>query len=311
VEDFNGQYSGAVAAYSIDYTSLNLTFINQISSMGADPCHTYIDKSDAALYVSNYCSGTIEVVEINKSDGSLCEVKQLINHNSFQEEGCTTAKAHEVYFDGSHVYAVDLGLDRVFHYELNPNTHSLQSPLIGPAYLSLETGSGPRHMVTHPSLNVAFILSELVCSVSMVEYNHETGVLGIVISVVSMLADPSDNMDMAAAEIQISLDGKYVYTSARDLSNPNLGRSSITVFSIDFATNAPPRLTPIQWVSSMGVHPRHFTFDSEGIHLLVANKVSNNIVVFAVDKESGRLNPEGTVFTHEAILQPSHLVIVQ
>ncbi|HEY1464180.1 MAG TPA: beta-propeller fold lactonase family protein, partial [Terriglobales bacterium] len=43
--------------------------------------------------------------------------------------------------------------------------------------------------------------------------------------------------------------------------------------------------------------PRHFTFDPSGKWLLVANQDSDNIVIFRVDPQTGRLNPSGQSVT--------------
>lgn len=90
------------------------------------------------------------------------------------------------------------------------------------------------------------------------------------------------------AELQLSGDGRFLYVSNRDVSEPNLGRSSIAVFSVACDTGL---LTPVQITSSLGVHPRHFDLFHEGSWLLVANMNSDNIVSFAVNQSSGLLTP--------------------
>ena len=44
---------------------------------------------------------------------------------------------------------------------------------------------------------------------------------------------------------------------------------------------------------SGGVMPRSFTIDPTGSYLLVANQLSNNVVVFKIDRATGRLSNIG------------------
>jgi 6-phosphogluconolactonase len=90
------------------------------------------------------------------------------------------------------------------------------------------------------------------------------------------------------AELQVSKDGRFLYASNRDNSEPNLGRSSLGVFSIDIVSGV---LTPVQFTSSLGEHPRHFDLFYEGSLLVVANMNSDNIVSFMVNQSSGVLTP--------------------
>ncbi|WP_044356645.1 lactonase family protein, partial [Paenibacillus sp. E194] len=45
--------------------------------------------------------------------------------------------------------------------------------------------------------------------------------------------------------------------------------------------------------STEGGHPRHFALTPGGAYLLAANRDANNIVVFRVDKSTGKLTSTG------------------
>jgi 6-phosphogluconolactonase len=113
---------------------------------------------------------------------------------------------------------------------------------------------------------------------------------------------------MAAGEIQVSNNGKYIYASNRDNSDPNLNRSSIAVFKV--LSNG--ELELIQHVSSLGQHPRHFDIVpvKSGLQfLLIANKDSNNIVRYDIDEESGLINETSSViFYSPALLSPAYIL---
>jgi len=53
------------------------------------------------------------------------------------------------------------------------------------------------------------------------------------------------------------------------------------------------KLTLIDNVSTQGKIPRNFGIDPSGNFLLAANQDSDTVVVFRIDKKTGRLTPTG------------------
>ena len=51
--------AGAVSAFAIDKKSGKLALLNQIPSLGGDPCYLSFDKTGKYVFVANYTSGTI------------------------------------------------------------------------------------------------------------------------------------------------------------------------------------------------------------------------------------------------------------
>ena len=88
-----------------------------------------------------------------------------------------------------------------------------------------------------------------------------------------------------AAEIAISLDGRFVLVS-------NRGHDSVGSFAVDPASG---RLSPLGWVSAQGRGPRFFAMDPSGTMLHAANENSDSIVSFGLDAETGALAPTGRV----------------
>jgi 6-phosphogluconolactonase len=293
--------------------------LNKVSTMGASPCHLAIDPEDRFLYVSNYCSGNVAVIEL-LADGRLGNVTQLLNHSAQYSEDCDAAHVHEVVLEGGRVFVNDLGLDSIFQYNRLPLTGELVAPLAPiavPAAVKMATGSGPRHLAVHPYLDFAFLVSELDSTVTSLAYTKHTSKALSVLSVVSSLPPGASSIEMGAAEIQVSNDGLFVYVSNRDISAaPNMNRSSIAVFSVSPRSGT---LTQVQTVSSLGEHPRHFSLVS-GAHgaessadqhyLLVANKDSDNVVSFLRDAQTGLLSPQGQPFYSPYITQPTQLLLV-
>src|SRR6185295_12686736 len=79
VAEFEGKPSGAVSAFSIDRATGHLTFLNQQSSRGADPCYLTLDRKGKFLMVANYTGGSLAVMPIQHG-GSLGPATDVIKH---------------------------------------------------------------------------------------------------------------------------------------------------------------------------------------------------------------------------------------
>jgi len=279
--------SGAMSSFAVQEDG-SLQLINTVASGGSSPAHAAMDITDSCLYVSNYCAGTIGVVRVDTSSGVLSPPSQVLDHNPTPVSDCQGAHIHEVVLGGANrtsLEVMDLGLNTVSHY--STTAQLIDMPALQVVSMP-SAGSGPRHMAVHPFAPWAFVLNELDSTVSSLPYEHLTGKLGEVSASVSSLPPEQDTTDMAAGELQLSRDGRFLYASNRDNSEPNLGRSSIAVFAVDAATGL---LTALQFASSMGDHPRHFDLFYDGSLLVVANMNSDNIVSFDVNRTSGVLTP--------------------
>ena len=85
---------------------------------------------------------------------------------------------------------------------------------------------------------------------------------------------------VGAADIHISPDGKFLYSTNRGDAN------EIEVFKINQING---KLTFVQRTSSLGKTPRNFNIDPTGKFLLVANQNSDDIYVFSINKTTGKL----------------------
>jgi 6-phosphogluconolactonase len=84
------------------------------------------------------------------------------------------------------------------------------------------------------------------------------------------------------AEILAHPSGKFVYAS-------NRGHDSLAGFSI--ASDG--KLTSIGATSTEGKTPRNFRIDPSGSWVIAANQDTGNLVVYRVDKASGKLSAIG------------------
>lgn len=267
-----------VSAFKFDSKIGKLDFINSEFSKGQNGC--YIISDDKAVITANYSSGNISVFGKN-SDGSISEVKQLVQHTGkgINEKRQDAPHAHMVYFSPDHNYvlATDLGTDKVYVYQYSPD--SATEILILKSSFDLTPGSGPRHLIFSKDGKYVYVLQELNGAIT--SFSYAGGLLKIVSEITVVATDFKG--DIGAADIHISPDGKFLYATNRGTAN------DISAFKI--LKNGTLEL--VQRTSTLGKSPRNFTIDPTGNFLLVGHQNSNDIVIFKRDKKSGILTDTG------------------
>jgi 6-phosphogluconolactonase len=282
INEFNGKPTGGVSAYGVDATTGKLKLLNQVSSMGPGPAHISLDQTGQFVLIANYDGGSVAAFPILQ-DGKLGAASAFQQHagSSANKERQEGPHAHAIVasHDDRHVLVADLGADKIFVYRFDPKTGKL-SPS-DPAFVSAQPGSGPRHLVFGSSGKFLYLANELTGSVTVYAYNPESGAL---LPKQTVSALPKDfHGDNTEAEILVDASGKFLYVSNRgDQTN------DITVFSINPADGT---LKLVQRIPSGGKLPRNFAIDPTGRWLLAANQDSNNIQIFRIDGNTGRLGP--------------------
>lgn len=233
-------------------------------------------------------------------------------------------------------FVVDLGLDSIFVYELAPpGADGAPAGFAEVACVALEKGLGPRHLVFHPRLPLAFVINELRSTVATLAY-ADPAALGasaaapLRCSVAdcagatvlrqtalrstlpaayastpegrgTVFPDGTWKANSHCSEIRLHPSGKFLYVG-------NRGHESIAVFRVvgggegeALPAGAPPAgtLQEVATEDSGGACPRNFNFDASGRFMLVGNQDSNNITVF-------RLSPDGSFAEKTDVMrQPS------
>ena len=282
IGNFNGTKSGSVSAFAVNSKTGSLTLLNQQSSEGSSPCYISVDKTGKVALVANYMGGNVISLPVQPNG----ELKPAISNEQHQGSSVNQGRqeaphAHCIIPDPNNkfVFAVDLGLDQVLGYQLDPKT----GQLIRAAQPAFQTkpGAGPRHLTFHPNGRIAFLICELNSTMTDLAYNTNQGTF-TEIQTLSTLP-PDSTGDSFCADVHVSPDGKFLYGS-------NRGHDSIAVFSINSATG---QLAPVQHISTQGKWPRNFAIDPSGSILLVANERSNDIFTYKIDTATGRLTPTG------------------
>ncbi|MFJ7882962.1 lactonase family protein [Pseudomonas sp. NPDC096917] len=276
---------GRVSSLSIDPKTNELRLINQVKTLGEEPTHSSLSGDGKYLFVANYGvhadpGGSLAVVPVN-ADGQLQPVTQMSSHQASRvnPERQMSAHVHSVVSspDGKFVYASDLGADKVFVYRYDPVANP-EHPLVAatPAAIELPAGSGPRHLLFSKDGKHAYLTTEMSAQVFVFDYDN--GQLKQRQALELAPGMPAQNR--AAGALHASADGKFLYVTNRGKAN------EILVFAINPANG---ELSEIQRRSVDGDHPREFTLSPNGKFLLIANQMSNDIVVIERDPSTGKL----------------------
>jgi 6-phosphogluconolactonase len=284
LSEFGGKKSGAVTSYSIDAKSGKLVPLNQVASGGADPCYVSFDQSGKYLLVANYTGGSVSTFPV-AADGHIGPAAAFVQHtgsgpNKERQEG-PHAHYSATSADNRFVFVVDLGLDEVVVYRFDPGTGSLTPN--DPPFAKLAPGAGPRHLAFHPNGKFAYVLNEVIPTVTALAYDSKSGSFSTLQTLSTIPKDFTAHND--TAEIVVHPSGKFLYAS-------NRGHDSIAEFTIDAAKGI---LTLAGDFPTQGKTPRNFALDPTGKFLLAANQESNNIVIFRIDQSTGALVATGQV----------------
>ena len=274
--------SGGVSALAIDQRTGALTLLGQQPSLGASPCYISLDHSEKNVLVANYAGGNVALLP-REASGQVAASTDADQHQPPTGPHKNQDKPHAHCIitspDNRYAFAIDLGTDKVYRYQLDPAHHKLGTPAA--VAFSAKPGAGPRHLTFHPNGRWAYLENELNSTVTALRFDAKAGTFQEIQTQTTLPA--SFTGDNSGADVHVSPDGRYVYTS-------NRGDNSLAVFSINSSTGS---LTLVQHVSTQGKTPRNFALDPSGQVLLVANQNSDNIFTYRVDKQSGKLTPTG------------------
>ena len=268
----------AVNAFRIDRTTGQLHFINSQRVQKLSFLHLAMAPQGDFLLATSYFGKKAAGFPVF-ADGSLAKASSLIpcNHDGSKvvPDRQSEPFPHSFSFNpqGSHAFLCDLGADKVFIFRREANQLLLHEQ----EYLELPPGSGPRHITYHPDGNYLYILNELNASIAVC--TQRNGYLKIK-QLISTLPE-SITQKNTSAEIQLSQDVRFLYCSNRAHGSNHECLSSYKILEDG-------QLEPLEFVAT-DRHPRSFCLDSSGQCVLVANRDSNNLVLYLRDPKTGKL----------------------
>jgi len=268
----NWQSPGGVSAFRIDPKAGALTFLNRVGSNGDKPNQIVLDPSGRIAVTVNYATGNLAAFRV-LLDGRLSEAFYTNQHVAAAGGGA--AHAHGVVFskDGRHMFVAELGLDRVYSYEVDAARGRIT--LATTPFVSVHTGAGPRRLQLSPDGRHLYVNHETDAEVSV--FAVQGSKLVEVQTVPTLPAGVT--VPNKTAEIIIDASGRHLYVG-------NRGHDSIAVFDIKASDG---RLTLAANVPAGGKTPRNLRLDPTGRFLLSANEGDGSITVFKVDARTGGL----------------------
>lgn len=298
----NETADGHVSAFNIASDG-NVRLLDQLPSQGDEPTHASLSQDQRYLFVANYAvdpdpGGSLSVLPVDRQ-GALQPVVQQARHQAsgVNPERQASAHVHSVVPspDGQHVYASDLGADKVFVYRYDGASSNKPLTPSQPASVSLPAGSGPRHLLFDASGKHAYLTLEMHAEVVMFDVRE-----GNLIERQRLpLTERQESAAKAGAGLHLSADGRFLYVSNRGTAN------EIVVFSVGKQDG---RLALVQRRSVEGDHPREFALDPSDRFMLVANQKSNQIKVMRRDPLTGKLGETVQTFDQPA---PSDLKFIR
>ncbi|MGB8038033.1 MAG: beta-propeller fold lactonase family protein [Pseudolabrys sp.] len=250
------------------------------------------DHTGRFLFTASYGGDKLAVSPIGENGLVEAEAIQVIP---------TGRNAHSIMPDRSNkfVYAATLGANQVLQFTFDSKTGKLTAN--EPPAVSPEAGHGPRHLAFSPDNKYLYVLNELSGHVTQYTIDPSKGTLTLVDSISSVPAEAGlawgsaqgpvgaapalasvaakdDKPKVWAADIQITPDGKFLYSTERTTNKIALftvapGTGKLT-YVANFATEA---------------QPRGIRIDPTGQYLVASGEKSDRVSVYKIDKGTGKL----------------------
>ncbi|QDU90682.1 6-phosphogluconolactonase [Pirellulimonas nuda] len=263
-----------------------------LQKIGAQPigdggaAHLSVDRTGKVLMTAQYGGGSVAVFPLS-GDGAVGPRSQLIEHEGgsgvvADRQDAPHPHMARVSPDNRFLLVPDLGADRVYIYQLDPN----KAQLTPSGAVQTPPGGGPRHLAFHPNGKWAYLVNELAMTLSLLDCDWDAGKLSVKQTAPTLSPEQiAGERFNSGSDVCVHPSGKYVYSA-------NRGHDTITAFKADPSSGA---LSLIGQVPVRGAHPRNFNLDPSGRWLLAAGRDSNTLAVFAIDPSTGALQFTGTV----------------
>jgi 6-phosphogluconolactonase len=245
-------------------------------------------KDGSVLLAAHYGPGDVTTYRIK--DG-IC-TGELLNHKVTDK----TAHCIETDPSGQFVFVPHTSPNKVYQFRLNSKSGKL-TPNDPPFVDGPDQGHlyhQPRHYAHHPTLKMAFTSNERGGGISSWQFNPNNGRLTLKQTLSTLPPDFEGNS--AAADINITPNGRFAYVSNRDVTNRKDGEAAqdtLAGFSIH------PQTGDMKLIGYFPTarFPRAFCIDLTGKFLYVAGQKSANLFAYSINQKTGALKHIGTYET--------------
>lgn len=242
LRDPSGDGKSGIITLDIDNNGNLCNKSEIISTLGVVGCHLTV--SDKGVFCANYVSG-----DVFRTPDLLVTHEGKGVHPTRQDKPhthCTVLTPDKKY-----VCVCDLGVDKIFIYDLDLNKKN---------ETKFPDGAGPRHIVFSDDGKYMYCVTELSNEVFSFCYND--GELKPISKIPTLPSDFKEKNTAAA----IRINGEFLYAS-------NRGHNSIAVYKVNDGN-----LSLIDIISCGGIGPRDFNII--GNLLVCTNENSNDVTFF-------------------------------
>ena len=288
---------GALVKFALDGHRVGQ--ITRLAGLSCEtPCHVALSPDESVMSVAVYWSGVYGVMALDSRELTTAALpNDAVGPRKDRQQ---KAFAHQTFYtpDGKLMGVCDLGCDRVNFYDYK-KPGGLEKPVVT---LKADPGDGPRHALFSNDGKFLFVVNELSSTVT--SYAVAKGTTNLVgasfqdargrlgepslpfkrIGKWSMLPEGCalKETETKAAAIKLTADGKILMAS-------NRGHDSIAFFAV----NEDGSLTMKNVAKLTGKFPRDFELMPGEKFMVVGHKMSNEIQVYAFDREKCELKPVG------------------
>ncbi len=236
-----------------------------MAPLPGSPTHISTDLQGRYLFSVSYSGNCASVSPIGHDGVAVAPIQQI--------DGLTAPHSANIDPTNQLLLVPCLKEDRIRLFNL-----SLEGQLTPHRQEAVTTasGAGPRHMAFHPNDKFAYCVNELDGTVDVFAISENGGKYTLVQTLDAM---PADFIGTRwAADIHLTPDGRFLYTSDRTAS-------ILTIFSVSEDDGK---------IALVGHHateaqPRGFNIDHSGRFVISAGQKSGHIGVYQIDQNSGEL----------------------
>lgn len=276
----------AVISYSIDAGSGALNEEAR-APLPDNMAYASVDKSGRFLFTASYHGDKIAVSPIGSLGLIEAPASQILPAGKHP---------HSILADGANrfVFVACLGGDEIRQFRLDAESGTLTPN--NPSLVRTRPGQGPRHLALSTDNRHLYVLNEFTAEVAQFAIHPETGTLTEVDYIASApvgtqlrlgaereTLSPEERAGRIwAADIQVTPDGRFMYTTERT-------GSTISALAVAADTGRPT------YLASYGTEkqPRGIGIDPAGGFLIATGEMSDQLSVYAIDRATGALTSTG------------------
>ncbi|VFP78180.1 6-phosphogluconolactonase [Buchnera aphidicola (Cinara cuneomaculata)] len=239
------------------------------------PNYISLNKNKTILFIASYHGNKIQLFSLNSSG-----LIENIIYNIENIQGCHCIKIHYKY---NLIFISALKENKIYIYSIflkkNKKITLILRNVIFTAY-----NSGPRHIVFHPFNPYLYSINELNGTIDVWLIDNKLAKLLLIQSIALKLN--SNMYRFWASDIHIHPNIKYLYACDR-LNH------IISAFNIDNTTGI------LSYIDSYKttLQPRSFCISKDGKLLIVVGEISNMMIIYHINCNTGHLSVKAKTFT--------------